>query len=140
MPTHRDYPWERAAEPPPARPQPTWRVPIVLAVVGVAGLVAIFKIGAELPDPRPVPASAQPSAERVTRLRTRFVDPKTLEVWGRTSAPDGTTVRIRLRARGAGSGGAVRVAPAARRRFYAKVRLPRALRDRPLRITARLQR
>ena len=148
MPTHRDHPWERdaraagrprepaaAAGPPPPRARASWRTPLAVAVVGTAltALVLTHEPGTAASLPAPGSRLAGP-APSVSGLHSRFVDPATVEVWGRTTAPRGTSVAIRLLARGRRS--LRRVAPAARGRFYAEIRLPRALRGARLTVTA----
>ena len=141
MPTHRDHPWERdlAAVTGHRPPRRAWRGPVAAAaLVAVAVLVLV----GHDPHARVARASRAPAAApsgAVKQLHTRFAGRRTLEVWGRATAPDGATVRIRV-AGARGRGSMRRPAPAAHGHFYARLRLPRVLRGRPLSVSAAVAR
>jgi hypothetical protein len=77
-----------------------------------------------------------PDVGRVRSVKSRFVSQRVLEIWGRTSAPDGATVRIRIH--GATTATAV-IAPTAQGRFYVREELPAALQGQRLRVDARIR-
>lgn len=82
---------------------------------------------------RRVPAA---SRYRLRGLHSRWLDPRVLEVWGRTTAPDGTTIRVNVSA--GGRTHRLTIAPAAQGRFYARGRIPRSLRHRRIAVSARI--
>ena len=73
----------------------------------------------------------------MSNLQSRFIGRGTLEVWGRTTAPDGSSIRIRVQAANAPPI-AVSEVPAVAGRFYVNVSLPSALQGRSVDIAARL--
>ncbi len=73
----------------------------------------------------------------LSMLRSRFVNRETIEIWGRTTAPDGATIRIQITASGPVPDKLADV-PATAGHFYVKVGLPSILRGRRLHIRARV--
>jgi hypothetical protein len=96
---------------------------------------------ADIVRPRPRTATPPPVARptrryRLSRLNSRWVSPEIIEVWGRTTAPDGATIRVNVSA-----GGRTRrlgVAPAAHGRFYVRERVRGSMRNRRIAISARV--
>jgi hypothetical protein len=90
---------------------------------------------------RPVPASRTPARVRpyrLARVHSRWRSRSVVEIWGRTTAPDGTTIRFT-----ASYGGVehpLAVAPAAGRRFYVRERVPAFLRGQRIGISAQIER
>lgn len=94
--------------------------------------------------PAPTPASAAatpdtpttPRVRTLSRLRSRILDAGMLEVWGRTSLPDGSSIRVSVSSRGQDR---VRLptAPSAGGRFYVRAQLPASLQGRRILIRAR---
>jgi hypothetical protein len=144
-----------------ATPRATWRVPITLAIVAVLAIAGMARLAPADPQTRGMggappaglpaanaPAGNLPTAElpartralsagSLSKLHSRFVGRAALEVWGRTTAPDGSSVRMRVKAAGMPSTRVPEV-PAVAGRFYAKVALPPALQGRRVSISARL--
>jgi len=130
-----------------AAPRATWKVPVVVGIVALVAISGMSRLGTPGPVASatgpPPPSIALPSragiatAGSLSNLRSRFVGRATLEVWGRTNAPDGASIRMRVAAPGAASIGVPEV-PAVAGRFYAKVALPAELQGRGVNIRARL--
>jgi hypothetical protein len=134
-------------------PPATWRIPTTFAIVAVIAIAGMAKLAAPnpagsataplppvagAPAPQAMPSQAAfASSGTVSALRSRFVGRTTVEVWGRTTAPDGAAVRMRVRAAGVPSIGVPEV-PAVAGRFYAKVALSPQLHGRAVHISARI--
>jgi hypothetical protein len=158
-------PWERDAR---KRAQDTARLrsgrrrgprssSLLAAVVTLAGLATYglsvqAEPAADSERPGKVPeqiARSEPPAKirrarlsatrryELRRLRSRFLDAATLEIWGRTNAPAGTTIRVYAAERGLRRRSLGDV-PVAAGRFYAREKLPAALRSKRIEILARI--
>jgi anti-sigma-K factor RskA len=130
--------------------RPTWRAPTVAAVVAAIAFAAIAQVDTtDITAPGAVaygPAASHPGVGvatedvaagegRVETLQTRFVGHATIEIWGRTTANDGSAIRLRLEPPGASP---VRLpeVPAIAGRFYAKAPLPANMRGRDVNVRA----
>ncbi|MEY2514438.1 MAG: hypothetical protein QOJ89_1796 [bacterium] len=130
--------------------RPAWRVPAAAAVIAAIAFVAIARVDpTDITAPGAVaygPAGSHPTMTaasntaaagegRVTRLQTRFVGSATIEIWGRTTANDGSAIRLRLEPLGASP---IRLpeVPAVAGRFYAKAQLPARIRGRDVNVRA----
>jgi len=126
-------------------PRATWRAPIAVAIVAAIAIAAMAGLTApeplaSLPSPSPavgLPSTSDRSEGSVSDLQSRFIGRGALEVWGRTTAPDGSSIRIRVQAADAAPI-AVSEVPAVAGRFYVNVSLPSALQGRSVNIAARL--
>ena len=125
---------------------PTWRGPIAFAVFAVVAIVFMARLGSPDAAP-PVSLPAPPAAllsrgssavvsGSITGMRTRFVGRTRLEVWGKTSAPDGSSISLRLKASD-GSPITLPDAPAVAGRFYARAAIPPRLQGRAVTVSAR---
>src|SRR3954447_21410967 len=108
---------------------------VVAALLSLAA-VAAFALPKQLAAPSHRPSLDAPavSAESVTRLRSRFVGTRRVQIWGRITAPDGSTVAVRIAAEGFPA--ATVEVPAVAGRFYASAPISRAMRGRRLLIRA----
>ena len=157
MPTHAHLPLDPDAFPAcnvdvnVVHTRPTWRVPAAAVVVAVLAFAAVARIDTtDITAPGAVayaPAASHPTATgaselataagagRVTRLQTRFAGSATIEIWGRTTAHDGSAIRLRLEPPGA-SPVKLPDVPAVAGRFYAKALLPASIRGRDVNVRA----
>ena len=130
--------------------RPAWRVPAAAAVVAAIAFAAVARIDtSDITAPGAVaygPAASHPTVtgaseavaagqDRVTRLQSRFAGSATIEIWGRTTANDGSVIRLRLEPPGASP---VRLpdVPAVAGRFYVKAQLPARIRGRDVNVRA----
>jgi hypothetical protein len=156
VPTPADIPLERDVFPAcnadvnVIHARPAWRVPAAAAVLAAVAFAAVARVdttnitapGAVAYGPAAshpaVPGASEAAAAgqgRVTRLQTRFVGSATIEIWGRTTANDGSAIRLRLEPPGASP---VRLpdVPAVAGRFYAKTQLPARMRGHDINVRA----
>jgi hypothetical protein len=133
--------------------RPAWRVPVAAVVVAAIAFAAVARVDTrDITAPGAVAygpaashvkstgasATAAPGEGRVTTLQTRFVGSATIEIWGRTTATDGSAIRLRLEPVGTAP---VRLpdVPAVAGRFYAKAPLPARLRGRDVNVRASVE-
>lgn len=133
-----------------SRSPPTRRAPIAVAIVAViVAVIAMFMIArldttnvvasgavAYGPAVGATPASNPASAAgAITMLRSRFVGRATIEIWGRTTATDGASIRLRVEPAGDSP---IRLpdVPAVDGRFYAEARVPERIRSGPVNVRA----
>jgi hypothetical protein len=93
------------------------------------------------PQPQPqAPPARQPSVPAAPgaplRVKSRFVSPGVLEVWGSTPAPDGTTVIVAVKRSGGDRWSKLGEAPVARGHFLLRQTLAQGLQGGRLRIRA----
>jgi hypothetical protein len=110
----------------------------VLAAVVSLAATAVLTLPRQLAAPdaaiTPLARSQVRVAGSVTQLRTRFLDGRTLRIWGRTTAPDGSPVSLWIAADGmAAHELAVRATAG---RFSTRARIPQPLRNRRVRVRA----
>ncbi len=157
MPTHREEPWEQdarrqreraatrrwpdpvpparrtpAAAPRPERDAGAWLVASLALVVCAVLAAAALRRGGETSPALPAPAPA--TAGHVLSLDSHRLPDGGLEAWGRTDAPDGTTVVVRVDGV-AGDGW-----PAVARNGSFYLRTPPAPSAGPQRVTASVER
>lgn len=100
------------------------------------GLV-VGSVSSAAPAADPGGTAAAAPASRPTRalhgLKSRILDTGAVEVWGRTTLPDGSDVRVTVSAAG-GSRIALPSAPSASGRFYVRARLPASWQGRRIKI------
>ena len=134
VPTHGDYAAVR-----PGHSRPSWRVPTAAAVVAVLAIGGIERFTTDVIAPGSVAygptVGATPASDRapagggaaITTLRSRLVGRATIEIWGRTTATDGASIRLRVEPVG-DSPITLPDVPAVDGRFYAKARVPERIR------------
>lgn len=134
--------------------RPTWTVPILVAIAATILIAVMARSdatdagtarvplpgggsagpGLHLARPNPPPVIVA-SSDTVSNLKSRFLGRATIEIWGRTTAPDGSSITLRIKARG-GPAASLPDAPAVRGRFYAMARVPPELQGRPVDVSA----
>jgi hypothetical protein len=107
---------------------------VVVSVAATAGLTIPGRLSTPDAAITPLPKAPAQVAASVTQLQSRFVDRRNLRVWGSTTAPDGSSIVLRITADGmAADKLAVRAVAG---RFSAKALVPTAMRSHPLRVSA----
>jgi hypothetical protein len=143
MPTHRDHPWDqdtrarrRDASLPgrPARPQPTWRVPLAVACVAIVALLGVKSYDARAVGSAGSTTPRASAAGAVTSLHSRVSRSGRLELWGSTTAQDGATITVSALS----DGFVIHVhsAPAISGHFYGSAHIPRTLRGQRVSVSA----
>ena len=142
MPTHRDHPWDQdtrarrrdaSLRGRPARPQPTWRVPLAVACVAIVALLGLKAYHARALGSTGATTQRTSAAGAVTSLHSRVSRSGRLELWGSTTAPDGATIAVSALSDGFVVD--VHRAPAIGD-FYGSARIPRWLRGRRVSVSA----
>jgi hypothetical protein len=111
---------------------PLARGEVLAALVSVAIAAALWLPGELSRTTGAVRAPA--AAGSVMQLHTSFAGPRTLQVWGPTAAPDGSTVDLEISSNGTRL--MTYSAPVVSGRFLAQVRIPEWMRHRALRVSA----
>ena len=131
MPTHRDHPWDQDSRARrrdanlrgrPARPQPTWRVPLAVACVAIVALLGLKAYDARALGSAGATTPRTSATGAVTSLHSRLSRSGRLELWGSTTAPEGASIVLSARVRAATI--AIPSAPAVAGHFYGARRLP----------------
>jgi hypothetical protein len=131
MPTHRDHPWDQDARARrreaslrgrPARPRPTWRIPIAVACVAAVALLGLTAYGDRALETAATTTPRSNVTGAVTGLHSRLSRSGKLELWGSTTAPDGATIEMSAQSRGFVIN--VHTAPAISGHFYGSTHVP----------------